>query len=143
LYDIPNNDRFAAAVIDPTERFATYYGRWASAYTRGEAAVMREVADAALAETQNWPETSFPCAVHRMQGVTCWIGEGDITGALAHLQRAVALHDPERDRESAFHFGQDIGVSAKAYLGLVLWIARRARTSANNDRGDDEPCCPG
>ncbi|MDE2374685.1 MAG: hypothetical protein KGL96_10690, partial [Hyphomicrobiales bacterium] len=36
------------------------------------------------------------------------------------FQQSAALYDPERDRESAFRFGQDIGVAAKAYLGWSL-----------------------
>ena len=33
----------------------------------------------------------------------------------------MAIFDPERDRDLAFRFGQDVGVSATVYLAIVLW----------------------
>ena len=33
----------------------------------------------------------------------------------------MAIFDPERDRDLAFRFGQDVGVSAMVYLAIVLW----------------------
>ena len=37
------------------------------------------------------------------------------------MERALALFQPGRDDDLAFRFGQDQGVSAMAYLALVLW----------------------
>ena len=34
----------------------------------------------------------------------------------------MALYDPERDRDLAYRFAQDIGVSALVYLSLVQWV---------------------
>jgi predicted ATPase len=99
------------------------------AYLRGDAGAMRESADAALADAETRSDAALACNVHRIQGVTHWIGEGDIANALVHLKQSVALHDPDRDREPAFRFGQDIGVSAKAYLASVTWA------SGEPDRG--------
>src|SRR5262249_2590642 len=46
---------------------------------------------------------------------------GDHRAALAHLETAVSLYRPEEHRDSAFHYGQDIGVSAFVYLSWALW----------------------
>src|SRR5208282_6735538 len=46
---------------------------------------------------------------------------GDFIEARSHLEQAVAIFDPERDRDLAFRFGQDVGVSAMVYLAIVLW----------------------
>jgi adenylate cyclase len=58
-----------------------------------------------------------------MQGMTRWLAEGDIPGALSHFEQSAARYDPDRDSDSAFRFGQDSGVVAKAYLAMALWIS--------------------
>jgi predicted ATPase len=55
-----------------------------------------------------------------MFGTTCWFA-GDYEGARAHIERAIATYDYERDRHLAPDLGYDIGVNAMANLGLVLW----------------------
>jgi predicted ATPase len=42
-------------------------------------------------------------------------------GAREHFELALATCDPERDRELAFQFGQDAGITARIVLALVLW----------------------
>ena len=111
----------ASGTEEASERFSTYYGLWAGGYMRGDPAIMLENAAAARAAVGTWHDSSYVCVVHRMQGVTKWAVDGDISGALADFEQAAALYDPERDRESAFRFGQDIGVSANAYLAVTLW----------------------
>ena len=60
------------------------------------------------------------CVAHRVYGATQWV-QGNYLGARDHLEQAVALSNPERDRELAFPFGTDIGVNARTYLALALW----------------------
>ena len=47
---------------------------------------------------------------------------GDLIDARAHLEKALAISDPERDRDLAFRFGHDPRISASVQLGLVLWL---------------------
>jgi predicted ATPase len=49
------------------------------------------------------------------------IHRGDYPAALAHLETAASLYRPEAHRDSALHYGQDIGVSAFAQLSWALW----------------------
>jgi predicted ATPase len=46
---------------------------------------------------------------------------GDYRAALAHFETAASLYRPDEHRDSAFHYGQDIGVSAFVQLSLALW----------------------
>ena len=66
------------------------------------------------------PDSPEAGVAHRAAGVTCWFA-GEYRDARDHLERALALFQSGRDDDMAFRFGQDLGVSAMAYLALVLW----------------------
>jgi class 3 adenylate cyclase/predicted ATPase len=111
---------FASGIEDVTERFPVYYGLWASSWVRGEFAQMREPALAFLDDTKNRPGTREASIAHRLLGSTCWL-QGDSIEARMHLKNSLAIYDRERDRDFAFRFGQDTGVSAMIILSLTLW----------------------
>jgi predicted ATPase len=111
---------FALGIEDVTERFPVYYGLWAGSWVRGEIAQMREPAEAFLDDTRNRPESPEAGIAHRLLGSTCWL-QGDFIGARAHLETSLAIYDSERDRDLAFRFAQDTGVSAMIVLALTLW----------------------
>jgi predicted ATPase len=46
---------------------------------------------------------------------------GDYRAALAHFETAASLYRPDEHRDSAFHYGQDIGISAFVVLSWALW----------------------
>ena len=73
-----------------------------------------------LKDVEQLPGSPESCVAHRLYGATQWV-QGNYLGARDHLEQAVALTNPERDRELAFRFGADIGVVARTYLPLVLW----------------------
>jgi tetratricopeptide (TPR) repeat protein len=110
----------AAASQDPLERFSVYYGLWAGSFTRCETTVMQELSTEMLKDVEQWPGSPESCIAHRLYGTTQWL-LGNYLGARDHLEQAVALTNPERDRELAFRFGYDIGVCARVYLALALW----------------------
>ena len=111
---------FASGIEDVAERFPVYYGLWASSWVRGELAQMREPAQAFLDDTKSRPGTREASIAHRLIGSTCWL-QGDFIGARLHLENSLAIYNTERDREFAFRFGQDSGVSAMIVLALTLW----------------------
>ncbi len=111
---------FASGVEDVTERFPVYYGLWAGSWVRGEFSQMREPALAFLDDTKNRAGTREASIAHRLLGSTCWL-QGDFIGARMHLENSLAIYDSERDRDFAFRFGQDTGVSAMIILALTLW----------------------
>ena len=81
---------------------------------------MQEIASAILRDCENQPKSSEAEIAHRLNGVTNWFS-GNFEEALVHLEQALTIFDPDRDRDLAFRFGQDIGVSVMTYLALVLW----------------------
>ncbi|HWY81717.1 MAG TPA: AAA family ATPase, partial [Roseiarcus sp.] len=111
----------SSGVEIPAEQFSIYYGLWAGSFVRGgELRVMREISSAAVELAERYPGTGEAAMAHRMRGMTYWY-QGDYTNARVHLERALAMFDPERDCDLAFRFGQDIGVSFMNYLALALW----------------------
>jgi predicted ATPase len=111
---------FASEIEDVTERFPVYYGLWAGSWVRGELAQMREPAEAFLNDTKKRPGMREASIAHRLLGSTCWL-QGDFIGARVHLENSLAIYNSVRDRDFAFRFGQDSGVSAMIVLALTLW----------------------
>ena len=56
----------------------------------------------------------------RMLGLTC-LHQGDLIDALAHLEEAARIYDPERDRDAKFRFGVETGASATLFLAHTRW----------------------
>jgi hypothetical protein len=93
---------------------------------------MQELSTEMLKDVEQLPGSPESCVAHRVYGATQWV-QGNYLGARDHLEQAVALSNPERDRELAFPFGTDIGVNARTYLALALWPlgeVDRARAAA-------------
>jgi class 3 adenylate cyclase/predicted ATPase len=110
----------AAASQEPLQRFSVSYGLWAGSFTRCETMVCQELSTEMLKDVEQLPGSPESCIAHRLYGATQWV-QGNYLGARDHLEQAVALANPERDRELAFRFGVDNGVVARMYLPLVLW----------------------
>ena len=105
---------------DAPGRLAADYGLWVGSYVRGDLPSMKAHAAAFLNDlgaTPNSPEASI---AHRAAGATCWFA-GEYREARDHLERALALFQPGRDDDLAFHFGLDPGVAAMAHLAMVSW----------------------
>ena len=109
-----------ASGADMDARFSANYGLWAGHYVHGDLAAMREPAQAFLRDVESQPGSPEAGVAHRVYGVTLWF-TGNFVEAHSHLEQALAIFDPERDRDLAFRFGQDVGVSAMVYLAIVLW----------------------
>ena len=116
----------AADIDDPAERFPIYYGIWVGSLVRGELSVMRDIAEAASRDAESNPGLSEVCTGWRIVGVTRSY-EGDFVAARAALEKTLATFDPQRDRDLAFRFVQDIGVSATIQLAQTLWAQGEIR----------------
>jgi class 3 adenylate cyclase/predicted ATPase len=110
----------AAGIGGTFERFSVYYGQWAGSFVRGDLASMTEIARTMLGECTDRQESPEAGVAFRLSGETDWFA-GNFLEARASLERALANFDPERDRELAFRFGQDVGVTAMGFLACVLW----------------------
>ena len=110
----------AEGIADPSERLSILYGLWVGGFIRCEISLAREAAAAALPLAERYPGTGEAAVAYRLHGLVYWF-EGDFFNARKFLERALALFDPERDRDLAFRFGQDIGVAFMNYLAFALW----------------------
>ena len=105
---------------DAPERLAADYGLWLGSAVRGELSAARAYADALLRDVEASADSPEAGVAHRTVGITHWFA-GEYCEARKHFEQALSLFQPGRDDDLAFHFGQDAGVSAMAYLGLTLW----------------------
>ena len=110
----------AAKIEDRSERFSVHYGQWAGCFVRAELLPMREVVQTLLGDCADQAESREAGVAYRLSGETNWF-EGKFVEARNDLERALAIFDPERDRELAFRFGQDVIVTANMFLACVLW----------------------
>jgi class 3 adenylate cyclase/predicted ATPase len=110
-------------ITDSTEtslKFAILYGVWACYYVGGQADMQQVAAAEFLAEAEQCGDTGALCLAHRAMGTT-YVTMGEFAAARRHLERARALHDPDRPSQEAFHYGQDIGATVLCYLSWALW----------------------
>ena len=120
----------AAGDKDAPGRLSADYGLWVGSFTRGELPSMRAHSADFLNDVQARPDSPEAGVAHRVAGATCWFA-GEYCDANDHLERALALFQSGRDDDMAFRFGQDLGVSAMAYLALVLWPLGEIESAAS------------
>ena len=92
---------------------------------RGELRLARETAETFLRETEKEARTTEAAAACRNLGLAC-LYQGDLAVARAHLDQALRIFDPERDREAKFRFGVETGACATVYLALTNWLLGEA-----------------
>ena len=110
----------ASAIDDPMERLSVNYGLWVGNLSRGEVGPLRAIAEVVLRDIEGKPPSSEAAMAHRIAGATEWY-LGNFELARAHLGQTLAMFDPQRDRDLAYRFGQDMGVSAMVWMALALW----------------------
>jgi class 3 adenylate cyclase/predicted ATPase len=127
------SDPEVVAVLERTNRLVTetasvgsplhffvLYGLWVSNHSAGAIAAALEHAANFLSSAQSQPSSGPLLVAHRILAGSL-IYSGDYRAALAHAETAASLYRPDEHRDSAFHYGQDIGVSALVYLSWALW----------------------
>jgi len=108
-----------AAVGTPLH-FSVLYGLWVSNFAGGAIAAALEHASNFLSSAQSQP-SSGPLLVGHLTLAISLIFSGDYRAGLPHFETAASLYRPDEHRDSAFSYGQDIGVSAFVTLSLALW----------------------
>jgi predicted ATPase len=108
------------ASVGAPVHFSVLFGLWISNFVGGAIAAALAHAANFLSSAQSQP-SSGPLLVGHRTLATSLISSGDYRAALAHLETAASLYRPDEHRDSALHYGQDIGVSALVYLYWVLW----------------------
>ena len=102
------------------ERFATYYGKFAPSFIRGDIASAREIAETFLREASSQGEAPDLVGACRMVGLAR-LFQGDFAGAGKPLEEVLRNYNPEWDSETKERHGLDSGIAATAYLAHVHW----------------------
>jgi len=119
----------AAGIENGSERLSALYGMWTGSLCRAELVPMENLAERIAREVESSPELNEARVVaDRLLGMTAWF-RGDYLQARLHLERAIEAYDSERHASLALRFGQDVGVSARVYLALVLWTLGKTRAA--------------
>src|SRR5271170_5128299 len=100
--------------------FFVLYGLWVSNHIGGAIAAALDHASNFLLSAQSQPSSGPLLVGHRTLGHSLIYG-GNYRAALAHAETAASLYRPDEHRDSAFRYGQDIGVSAFVMLSWALW----------------------
>jgi len=108
-----------AAVGTPLH-FFVLYGLWVSNHNAGAIAAALEHATNFLSSAQSHPSSGPLLVGHRTLALSL-IYSGDYPAGLAHFETAASLYRPDEHRDSAFRYGQDVGVSVFVQLSWALW----------------------
>ena len=103
------------------QSFQVLRGLWVVHEMRAELRTARKLGEQLLALAQHLDDPDLLIEVHRALGNTLlWIGE--FAHAREHLQKAVALHNPEQHTALAFQYGTDPRTVCLLYETLALWV---------------------
>jgi len=106
--------------VGTPRHFSVLYGLWNATVTGGAVPAALEHATNFLSFAQSQPSSGPLLIGHRILALSL-IYSGDYRAALTHLETAASLYRPDEHRDSAFRYGQDIGVGAFVQLSWALW----------------------
>jgi len=113
----------------PREIFPVLHGLWIFYEVRGELGAARGLADELIALAEREDDAALLLQAHHVVGETAYL-RGDLTEALAHLERAIALYDPHAHEPLALLYGLDPGVVSCCYAGWTLGALGRLDRAA-------------
>jgi class 3 adenylate cyclase/predicted ATPase len=106
---------------DPLLLFSALYGSWVSTYVSFDGDLLCDLAAQFLALAEKQPTRAPLMIGHRLVGVSL-LNAGAIAESRPHLDRAIALYNPEEHRPLAAAFGADPRVAALSFRGPALWM---------------------
>ena len=108
-------------VGDPPQTFDVLIGMWNFHLAGGDIDAARNVAEECLDLVQGDGERQRLMAAHNALGQTL-VPLGCFDTAQDHLEKAIALYEPEEDRSLYFVYGEDPALMSLNFLAWVLWI---------------------
>src|SRR5262249_22203569 len=87
---------------------------------RGEPRTALAIAEAAFGLAERLGDRLFLAQMHFRLG-ELGVHLGDLAEARRHLEKGLALYDPERDRAQAARLGYDVCMVCHLFLALVRW----------------------
>jgi len=108
-------------VGETSQLFLILWGLWGVHYVRADLQTAYELAEDLLELAQHEQEPVFAEAETRfgLGGPLLYLGQG--AAARAHLERGIALYDPQQHRSLAFLYGVNPGVFCQSYMAWTLW----------------------
>jgi class 3 adenylate cyclase/predicted ATPase len=106
---------------DPLLLFSVLYSVWVANQTSLDGNVICELATQFLASAEKQGKTAPLMIGHRLMGTSLLMCTSEIEQGRAHLDRAIALYDPDQHRSLATRFGQDVRVAILWYRSWALW----------------------
>jgi predicted ATPase len=113
--------KIASGTADAAGRFDAYYGVCAGSLDRGDLTLARQTAETFRREAGDGAYAPSLVRACVCLGLTI-LTQGDPAGARAHLEEALKIYEPGRDRETKLRFGVDVGALATVYLGTASWL---------------------
>jgi predicted ATPase len=100
--------------------FSVLFGLWSYHQNAGPLAAALDHATNFLSFAQSQTSSGPLLMGHRTLAMSLMYS-GDYRAVLEHAKTAASLYRPDEHRDSAFHYGVDIGVSALSALSWALW----------------------
>ena len=101
--------------------FPVRWGLWVFYTARAEHRTAQQLAEQCRAMGDAANDQDLLMLAHHAAGVTL-SALGQHAGALEELNKAIAIHDPERHASTAFAYGQDSGVACRCQAAFSLWF---------------------
>ena len=101
--------------------FPALRGLWGFYNMRSDMIHALEVGEQFLVLAQRQDNPAFLLEAHRAIGITLF-GLAELTRAREHLNRGIALFDPQKHKSHAYLYGQDPRVAYLSQLACLLWI---------------------
>jgi class 3 adenylate cyclase/predicted ATPase len=101
--------------------FPVLFGLSRFALLRAELPLARELGEQLLHLAQQAQDSALLLGAHRALGATL-LYQGEMPLAREHIERDIALYDPQQHRPLAFVYGMDIGMTCRIYAALILWF---------------------
>ncbi|MBI3325820.1 MAG: hypothetical protein HYZ81_03845 [Nitrospinae bacterium] len=100
--------------------FPVLWGLWAFYLVRRQGQTARELGEQLLTLAQRQQDQALLLIAYQSLGVTLYY-LGELPPARAHLERGIALYDPQQHRSLAFRYGGDPGVHCRIWAARALW----------------------
>jgi len=107
-------------VGETPQLFPVLFGLWTSSIVRPEFQTARKLGEQLLSLGQNASDPTLLTQAHWVLGFTLFF-MGAFGPARAHLERVIALYDPQQHRSHTLLYGQDPGATALYYAAWALW----------------------
>jgi tetratricopeptide (TPR) repeat protein/RecA/RadA recombinase len=120
---------------EATQLFRVLWGQWQNCTSRREHRAALELGQQCLRVAQSAKDPMLLAQAHQTLGAG-YCTTGDFTEALGHLEQAITVHDPVRQRSHADLYGHDPAVWSLILSGWALWfLGYPDRALKRNDEG--------